>query len=160
MTFGGIVCCEETNSSKNGSDGDSGISPSFKYITINTPFSRINCFSASFASATLIPALFTPLSSAPSHNSENSNATISNLHTKTLTSAAVAGGGITFWFIPLYFLLNVVFYSIFSECPAFSDIQISSIAESGGGMPEEIVGVLYGDVFNQFYMFQIIFCCP
>src|SRR5271170_4588899 len=140
MTFGGIVCCEETNSSKNGSDGDSGISPSFKYITINTPF--------------------TPLSSAPSHNSENSNATISNLHTKTLTSAAVGGGGVTFWFIPLYFLLNVVFYSIFSECPAFSDIQISSIAESGGGMPEEIVGVLYRDVFNQFYMFQIIFCCP
>src|SRR5277367_7115754 len=156
MTFGGIVCCEETNSSKNGSDGDSGISPSFKYITINTPFSRTFCFSASFASATLFPALFTPLSSAPSHNSENSNATISTC----IPNPVGRWGLVTFWFIPLYFLFNVVFYGIFSKCPAFSDIQISSIAESGGRMPEEIVSVLYGDVFNQFYMFQIIFCCP
>src|SRR5271170_5465728 len=155
MTFGGIVCCEETNSSKKGSDGESGISPSFKYITINTPFSRTFCFSASFASATLVPALFTPLSSAPSHNSEKSNATRQYLHTKPWRVWVI-----TFWFVPLYFLFNVVFYGIFSECPAFSDIQISSIAESGGGMPEEIVSVLYGDIFNQFYMFEIIFCCP
>ena len=27
-------------------------------------------------------------------------------------------------------------------------------------MPEEIVGVVNGDVFNQFYMFEIIFCRP
>ena len=93
MTFGGIVCCEETNSSKNGSDGDSGISPSFKYITINTPFSRTLCFSASCASATLCPALFTPLSSAPSHNSENSKAKSSVSAYNNLGSAEVKCGG-------------------------------------------------------------------
>src|SRR6266496_4842786 len=74
MTFGGEkVCCEVTNSSKNGSDDDSGISPSFKYVTNNTPASRIFCPSASFPSATLLPALLTPLSSVPSRISGNSN---------------------------------------------------------------------------------------